>query len=81
MTGYVADLSWKSGARAIEKLDRLRSTMAVNVLIVLCCLSLFVVLFMLFATSLLTQHFNKQGFNNYCIVFINDLCSLIKHFI
>ena len=33
MTGYVADLSWKSGARAIEKLDRLRSTMAVNVLI------------------------------------------------
>jgi len=36
MTGYVADLSWKSGARAIEKLDRLRSTMAVNVLIFLC---------------------------------------------
>ena len=33
MTGYVAYLSWKSGARAIEKLDRLRSTMAVNVLI------------------------------------------------
>ena len=33
MTGYVADLSWKSGVRAIEKLDRLRSTMAVNVLI------------------------------------------------
>ena len=33
MTGYVADLSWKSGARAIEKLDRLRSTLAVNVLI------------------------------------------------
>jgi len=32
MTGYVADLSRKSGARAIEKLDRLRSTMAVNVL-------------------------------------------------
>ena len=32
MTGYVADLSWNSGARAIEKLDRLRSTMAVNVL-------------------------------------------------
>jgi len=32
MTGYVADLSWKSGARAIEKLDGLRSTMAVNVL-------------------------------------------------
>ena len=32
MTGYVADLSWKSGARAIEKLDRLRSTMEVNVL-------------------------------------------------
>ena len=50
MTGYVADLSWKSGARAIEKLDstkvdaghfkhellnRLKSTMAVNVLITL----------------------------------------------
>ena len=35
MTRYVADLSWKSGARAIEKLDRLRSTMAVNVLIFL----------------------------------------------
>ena len=34
MTGYVADLSWKGGARAIEKLDRLRSTMAVNVLTV-----------------------------------------------
>ena len=33
MTGYVADLSWKSGVRAIEKLDRLKSTMAVNVLI------------------------------------------------
>ena len=33
MTGYVADLSWKSGARAIEKVDRLRSTLAVNVLI------------------------------------------------
>ena len=32
MTGYVADLSWKSGVRAIEKLDRLRSTLAVNVL-------------------------------------------------
>ena len=32
MTGYVADLNWKIGARAIEKLDRLRSTMAVNVL-------------------------------------------------
>ena len=32
MTGYVADLSCKSGACAIEKLDRLRSTMAVNVL-------------------------------------------------
>ena len=32
MTGCVA-LSWKSGERAIEKLDRLRSTMAVNVLI------------------------------------------------
>ena len=24
MTGYVADLSWKIGARAIEKLDRLK---------------------------------------------------------
>ena len=48
MTGYVADLSWKSGARADwkvrstkvdagdfkhELLNRLRSTMAVNVLI------------------------------------------------
>ena len=33
MTGYVADLSWKSGARAIEKLDRLRLIMAVKVLI------------------------------------------------
>ena len=41
MTGYVADLSWKRGARAIEKfagdfkhelLNRLMSTMAVNVL-------------------------------------------------
>ena len=32
MTGYVADLRWKSGARAIEKLARLSSTMAVNVL-------------------------------------------------
>jgi hypothetical protein len=47
MTGHVADLSWKSGARAIEKirstkvdagdfkhelLNRLRSTMVVNVL-------------------------------------------------
>ena len=29
MTGYIADLSWKSGARAIEKLDRLRSTLAI----------------------------------------------------
>ena len=29
MTGYVADLSWKIGARAIEKLDRLRSTLAI----------------------------------------------------
>ena len=29
MTGYVADLSWKSGARAIEKLDRLRSTLTI----------------------------------------------------
>ena len=28
-TGYVADLSWKSGVRAIEKLDRLRSTLAI----------------------------------------------------
>ena len=37
MTGYVADLSWKSGACAIEKLDRLRSTMAVNVLTFLFC--------------------------------------------
>ena len=36
MTGYIADLSWKSGARAIEKLDRLRSTTAVNVLILSC---------------------------------------------
>ena len=35
MTGYVADLSWKSGARAIEKLDRLRWTLAVNVLILM----------------------------------------------
>ena len=40
MTGYVADLSWKSGARAIEKLDRLRSTMAVNVLRIFCLQSL-----------------------------------------
>jgi len=32
MTGYVDDLSRKSGVRTIEKLDRLRSTMAVNVL-------------------------------------------------
>ena len=41
MTGYVADLSWKSGARAIEKLDRLRSTMAANVLNTknLCCVT------------------------------------------
>ena len=29
MTGYVADLSRKSEARAIEKLDRLRSTLAI----------------------------------------------------
>ena len=29
MTGYVADLSWKSEAPAIEKLDRLRSTLAI----------------------------------------------------
>ena len=29
MTGYVADLSWKSGVRAIEKLDRLMSTLAI----------------------------------------------------
>ena len=29
MTGYVADLSWKSGARAIEELDRLRSKLAI----------------------------------------------------
>ena len=49
-------------------------------LIALCCLSLFVVLFVLFPTWLLTQHFNKQGFNNnYYIVFINDLCSVIKY--
>ena len=39
MTGYVADLSWKNGARAIEKLDRLRSTMAVNVLTYDSCIS------------------------------------------
>ena len=39
VAGYVADLSWKSGARAIEKLDRLRSTMAVNVLSRVCCLT------------------------------------------
>jgi hypothetical protein len=49
-------------------------------LIALCCLSSFVVLFVLFPTWLLTQHFNKQGFNNnYYIVFINDLCSVIKY--
>ena len=35
MTGYVADLSWKSGVRAIEKLDRLRSTLAILTLNVL----------------------------------------------
>ena len=29
MTGYVADLSWKSGVTAIEKLDQLRSTLAI----------------------------------------------------
>ena len=29
MTGYVADLSWKFGARTIEKLDRLRSMLAI----------------------------------------------------
>ena len=29
MTGYVADLSWKSGERAIEKLDGLRSMLAI----------------------------------------------------
>ena len=29
MTGYVADLSWKNGARVIEKLDGLRSTLAI----------------------------------------------------
>ena len=29
MTDYVADLSWKSGAPAIEKLDQLRSTLAI----------------------------------------------------
>jgi len=29
MTGHVADLSRKIGARMIEKLDRLRSTLAI----------------------------------------------------
>jgi len=29
MTGHAADLSWKNGARAIEKLDRLRSKLAI----------------------------------------------------
>ena len=29
MTGYVADLSWKSGERAIKKLDQLRPTLAI----------------------------------------------------
>ena len=29
MTGYVADLSWKGGVHAIEKLDRLRLTLAI----------------------------------------------------
>jgi hypothetical protein len=49
-------------------------------LIALCCLSLFVVLFVLFSTWLLTQHFNKQGFNNnYYVVFINHFCSVIKY--
>ena len=43
MTGYVADLSWKSGARAIEKLDRLRSTMAVNVLITILVVYIWVI--------------------------------------
>ena len=33
MTGHIAHLRWKSGVHAIEKLDWLRSTMAVNVLI------------------------------------------------
>jgi len=28
MTGYVADLRWNGGARAIEKLDRIKSTLA-----------------------------------------------------
>ena len=51
-------------------------------LIFLCCLYLFIVLFTLFATWLLTQHFNKQGINNdYYIVFINEPCSVIKYFI
>ena len=29
MTGHIADLSQKSGAHAIEKLDRLRSMLAI----------------------------------------------------
>ena len=29
MTGHVADLSWKSEVRVIEKLDRPRSTLAI----------------------------------------------------
>ena len=29
MTGYVADLSWKIGAPAIEKLDQLKSTLVI----------------------------------------------------
>jgi len=29
MTGHAADLSWKSGARTIEKLDQLRSMLAI----------------------------------------------------
>ena len=29
MTGYIADLSWKTGVGAIEKLDRLRSKLAI----------------------------------------------------
>jgi len=34
MTGHVADLSWKSGACAIEKLDQLRPTLAFLALII-----------------------------------------------
>jgi hypothetical protein len=29
MTGHIADLSWKNGAHAIEKLDQLRSMLAI----------------------------------------------------